>query len=180
MNQTKTIVNRIAMLAFMLALEVVLDRMTQISLLDKQYNLGFLPIAVTAFAWGPTSAMIVAALGDVIGALLFPTGAFFPGFTVTAALCGLIYGVFLKHSNGYLLLRIAFAVICSLLLNWTLNSLWLSILYSSAGRSYTGWLALRSWSYLIEMPLQFVMISLVLKAIERMPAGMRRRFFMER
>ena len=42
---------------------------------------------------------LCAALGDLAGALLFPTGAFFPGFTATAALTGLIYGLFLYKSR---------------------------------------------------------------------------------
>ena len=58
------------------------------------FRLYHLPLAAV---WYPSA--LCAALGDLAGALLFPTGAFFPGFTATAALTGLIYGLFLYKSR---------------------------------------------------------------------------------
>lgn len=177
MKNENKLVNHIAILALMLAMEIVLGQLTQIPLLSKQYNLGFLPVAVSAYFLGIPAAVTVAALGDLIGALLFPTGPYFPGFTITAALCGLVYGLFLKHSSLQLIWRVLLAVFCSLLLNWVLNSLWLSILYSSNGRSYFGWLAIRGTTYLIEFPLQVILIMISLKALEKLPPSLLHRFF---
>ena len=39
----------------------------------------------------------------LVGALLFPTGAFFPGFTLTAACTGLLYGLCLYRRDRSLL-----------------------------------------------------------------------------
>ena len=35
------------------------------------------------------------AVGDLLGMMIFPTGAYFPGFTLTAFITGLIFGLFL-------------------------------------------------------------------------------------
>lgn len=54
----------------------------------------FLPIAVAGALFGPVPAVLVGALGDVLAFILAPSGAYIPGFTVSAALTGLIYGCF--------------------------------------------------------------------------------------
>src|SRR5437763_666927 len=84
-----------AYIGALIALQVVLGNLVQIALLTKQLNFGFLPIAVAGYLFGPLGGILVAALGDVIGTLLFGTGAYFPGFTVTAAIVGAVYGFLL-------------------------------------------------------------------------------------
>ncbi len=54
-----------------------------------------LPNQVVAFLFGPGVGMIFGAMLDIIKYLLKPTGPFFPGFTLSAALGGMIYGLFL-------------------------------------------------------------------------------------
>ena len=39
-------------------------------------------------------------LGDLIGALLFPVGAYFPGFTLSSFLDGAIYGWCFRKGTG--------------------------------------------------------------------------------
>ena len=45
----------------LIALQIVLGNLVQVALLEKQMNLGFLPIAAAGYLFGPVSAMIVAA-----------------------------------------------------------------------------------------------------------------------
>ena len=85
--------------AMLIAIEVVFSRLLAINLLIAKVGLGFAAIAVCAMLYGPAWAALCSALGDLAGALLFPTGAFFPGFTATAALTGLIYGLFLYKNR---------------------------------------------------------------------------------
>ena len=52
---------------------------------------------IAARKFGILESTAVYGLGDLIGAIVFPTGgAFFPGYTLTAAVVGLIFGLFLK------------------------------------------------------------------------------------
>ena len=80
----------------LLAMQIVLSRMMNIQLSPSlRLNLGFLPTAVAGMLMGPFCSMLVAVCGDLLGATLFPSGALFPGFTITAALAGINYGLWL-------------------------------------------------------------------------------------
>ena len=46
----------------------------------------------------PISAGVAYAIGDILGMMIFPSGSYFPGFTLTAFLTGVIYGVVLYLS----------------------------------------------------------------------------------
>lgn len=77
--------------------------------------------------WQFIAATVVHGLSDVIGALLFPNGPYFLGFTITAVMIGLIYGLcFYKTVNVWriVIAVLAVQVVCTL----CLNTLWLSIL----------------------------------------------------
>lgn len=174
MQKTKSTfrVEVITFTALLVALQVVLGNVVQVPLMEKQYNLGFVPIAVAGALLGPIPAAIVGALGDIIGSILFPQGAYFPGFTFTNILVGLIYG-FILHRRKPNVLRVIIAALAAGIVNLFLNTLWLSILYTSKG--YAGWLAVRAPSYLVEIPLQMVVIFAVLFALSRikLPQDMR-------
>ena len=68
--------------AQLVALDVVLTRLLAINTPLMKIGLGFAAVALCAVLYGPWWAALTAALGDLVGALLFPTGAFFPGFTL--------------------------------------------------------------------------------------------------
>lgn len=88
--------------AIFVAMEVVLTRLLSINALTIRIGFGFVPIAVCGMLYGPIWAAAAGGMADVIGsAILFPIGAYYPGFTLTAALTGLIYGLFLyKKAPG--------------------------------------------------------------------------------
>lgn len=164
---------RLSFLALLIALQVVLGNLVQIPLAEKQYNLGFLPIAVAASMLGFPYAAIVGALGDFLGAHFFPAGAYFPGFTLTAAIVGVMYAVPLqlcRQSTRFpLVARCVLATLGGCLINWLLNSFWLSLIMSSLSRSYPAWLALRLPSYALELPLQALLMFLTLKGLYALP-----------
>ncbi len=156
----------IALTAMLVALQVILGNLLQVPFLDKQYNFGFQPILIAGWLLGAPAAMLVGGLGDFIGAHLFPQGAYFPGFTLTNVLVGLVCGLML-HKRRLTLWRVIVAVVVSMLINWLLNSLWLSILYSANGRGYFGWVALRGPSYLVEAPANIILGFLLLKGLDK-------------
>ncbi len=167
-------VQYITVTAMLIACQVVLGNLLQIPLLGKQYNFGFVPIALAGALMGPVPAMIVGGLGDLIGAHLFPAGAYFPGFTLTNVLVGLVCGLILKgHKPAWL--RCIAAVTVSLAgVNLPLNSLWLNMLAYVPGRGYWTWLTVRAPNYLVEVPLNVVLCYLMLRMLGRvqLPAGM--------
>ena len=160
----KSRIQFIALTAMLVALQVILGNLLQVPFLDKQYNFGFQPILIAGWLLGAPAAMLVGGLGDFIGAHLFPQGAYFPGFTLTNVLVGLVCGLVL-HKHKPTLWRVIIAVVISMLINWLLNSLWLSILYTS--RAYWGWVALRGPSYLVEAPANIILGFLLLKGLDK-------------
>ena len=151
---------KITYTALLIAMQVVLGNLIQIPLVDKQFNLGFLPIAVAGAFFGIPSAMAVGALGDFFGAHLFPQGAYFLGFTITNALVGLIYGILL-YQKKVSWLRILLACFLVSLCNLFLNSYWLTYFISKAYWVIWGG---RLLTYLIDLPLAFVSIYAVLQS----------------
>ena len=136
---------KIVTLALLIALQVVLSRFLSINLQFLKIGFSFVPLMFAGYLYGAPGGVIVAVTSDLIGSLLFPSGPFFPGFTVTAALAGFAYGFALSEKCTTLKITlgvIAEQVICSLLL----NTWWLSILYHS---SFKALIFTRIWQVLV-------------------------------
>ena len=165
----------ITVTAMLIACQVVLGNLLQVPMLGKQYNFGFVPIALAGALMGPIPAAIVGGLGDLIGAHIFPAGAYFPGFTLTNILVGIVCGVILRGKKASWW-RCAAAVVISLAgVNLFLNSLWLNMLAYVPGRGYWTWVTVRAPNYLIEVPLNTVLCYLMLQAMKRvkLPAALK-------
>jgi ECF transporter S component (folate family) len=121
-------IRNILLLGLFVALEVILTRFLSVENPIVRISFEFIPIALSAILFGPAMAGIGAAAADVLGIMIFPKGAFFPGFTFSAFVSGFLYGIFL-YKKKITLLRIFAAVLavtvtCSLIL----NTIWLLIL----------------------------------------------------
>ena len=117
-------------IALLVAMEIVLSRFLSINAWNIKIGFNFVPIVIGAMLYGPIAGALIAALGDFLGAILFPIGAYFPGFTLTAFLMGLVFGLFLYRKQSPE--RIVGAVLINqCLLSQCLNTLWISILYGS-------------------------------------------------
>jgi len=159
----KTRTGTLTALALMTALEIVLSRFLSFNMWNMKIGFSFVPVVVSAVLFGPLAAASVAALGDFLGAILFPIGAYFPGFTLTAFLTGLVYGFFLQKKQNWL--RIVAAVgMNQFLLSLFLNTLWISILY---GSPYVPLLATRLVQCVILTAVQLVCIPAILRIVSR-------------
>lgn len=121
---------QLAIMAVLIAMNIILSRVFSIAAWNLKIGFSFLPVVIAAIYLGPKQAAAVGALGDFLGATLLPIAAYFPGFTLTAALNGLIYGFFLYKKHGWKQIFgavLASELICSLIL----NTLWISILFNS-------------------------------------------------
>lgn len=141
--------------AFMIALSVVLSKLVSINISFLRIGFGFLPIAVLAILYGPVVAALGYGLADIIGAFLFPTGTFFPGFTASAVLTGLIFG-FVLYNKEVTIIRalIASALVC-LFVNLLLNTYWLTFLL---GKGFTVLLASRAVKEVVAIPVMALLI----------------------
>lgn len=129
---------KIILSAFMLALSLVLSRFLAINTPLLAISFNFVPIMLSAIWLGPKYTACIYGLSDLIGALLFPFGEYFIGFTISRILAGLIYGFILhqkekEFSKKELVIRLIIATaIVTIFINLGLNTLWLSMMYEKA------------------------------------------------
>ena len=154
-------VRLIVTMALMVALHVVLVRFLSINTETLRIGFGFVPIFVTAVLYGPMAAGIVAVLADVVGATLFPSGPFFPGFTLTAFCTGLTFGLLL-HKKQTVIRIAASTAINQLLLGLLVNTFWLSILYDTP---FLERMYLRIPQCFILIAVEFVVMSALSRAL---------------
>lgn len=122
----------LACLALLIAMQIVIARFLAIPVTQSiRFSFSFIPVVIAARRFGILGGVLVYGLGDFLGAMIFPTtGAYFPGFTLTAAVSGLIYGLYLAKKGGtvrIILSVLTSQVLCTLLM----NSYWVSTLYGS-------------------------------------------------
>ena len=105
---------KLVVLGLMLALTIVLLRLLVIVTPIVRISLGFIPVALVATLYGPFWAAAVFGIADFLGALfILPTGPWFWGFTVTAAISGFILGLFLyKRPKNWFFTLAPTLIIC--------------------------------------------------------------------
>lgn len=150
---------QITYIAVLTALEVILSRFLSVNAWNIKIGFAFVPVVLAAMVLGPIRAGIVAALGDLIGALLFPIGAYFPGFTVTALVTGIVFGLFLFEAQTPL--RIVLPVLINqLILSLLVNSAWICVVY---GSPYLPLIPARLVQCAILIPVQIIFITVIQK-----------------
>lgn len=154
MKKTKVI----AFLSLLVAMDVLLTRILSFQIDIIRVSFGFVPQVFSSMLFGPLIGGAGAVLGDIIGMAVAPKGVYFPGFTFSALLTGMIYGFFL-FGKPKTLLRITLAVLCiTLFVDIGLNTYWLTILL---GKGYMGMLPARIIKSAVMLPVQVSVISLL-------------------
>lgn len=157
----------IAVIAILIALHIVFSRFLSINAYNIKIGFTFVPVMIAAYLYKEIGGVLVGALGDLIGALVFPIGPYFPGFTLTCAITGLAYGIAMHKGFNFKKMFVAILfnqAVCSLLL----NTYWISFLYHAP---YTKMLISRIPQVLIGLAVEFVFAYFVLgkaKILERL------------
>lgn len=147
--------------AMLLAIEVVINATISLPIGNFiRISFGYLAVAACAYLYGPSPAMLIAALSDVLVFMIHSSGAFFPGFTLNAALGGLVYGFAFYNQGKVGWTRILLAQgIIALFLHVVLNTLWLSLLL---GKGYFALLPLRALKnalqYAFDVPALYLLL----------------------
>ena len=126
-------------------------------------SFGGIPIIIAGLMFGPVAGGIVGALADVIGFMINPMGgAFFPGFTLSAALTGALPPLFFgsgKHNLTALRLFVAVAL-TQIITNVFMNTLWIYMLIGDVVWVYFPG---RVMAQAVMIPLYSVILMAVLK-----------------
>lgn len=96
MNKQRTFkfIWNLSLSAIMMTLSVILARFASFyiplgGMPSLRFGMGNLPVLISSLVSGPIWGMIVGGGADLIGALAFPVGAYFFGYTIDSALLGL-------------------------------------------------------------------------------------------
>jgi riboflavin transporter len=151
--------------AMLLAVEVALNATVAIYLsATSRITFGFLAVAACGYLFGPFPAMLIAALSDILVYVLHPTGFYFPGYTITAALGGLIYGLFFYQKEVKLIRILLAQAFVSIFLNLVLNSVWSVI---TQGKALAVILPIRLTANAIGYPIYVALIFFLLLFLKR-------------
>jgi len=152
---------KLAISALLLTADVILTRLIAFNTPVMKIGLGFTAVALCAMIYGPWWAALVAALGDLLGSLLFPTGAYFPGFTLTAACVGVIFGLFLHRRDLSWWRPVLAAALNTVLVSYLANTAMICFI---SGAPFKAMLAARLVQLAVMFPLQVVVLTWLMRS----------------
>lgn len=167
-KKSKISTEKLVICGILVAFYIILTKFVSIHSGTTKIGFGFLAIFLGAYLLGPIYGGLIGAIGDLLGTLLFPLdGAYFPGFTLTAFLTGVLFGlVFKGNYHEKLKLRIGIAVVIDqLILSLFLNTFWISLI--SGNSTFAGLLGIRLVQVLIMIIVEPVCIFAIVKLIDR-------------
>lgn len=151
---------KIILAAMFLAILVVLSRFLSVKTPIMKISFAFIPTMLCATYLGWEWSVLVNVLGDLVGALLFPTGPYFVGYTITTAVAGLIYGLLLHKKSPedlpgweFGIHVIAAVILVAVVVNMGLNTVCMSI---TMGKAFWPLLGTRIIKQLIMIPVHIM------------------------
>lgn len=150
-------------LSMLIAVALVLNLFASIQITDSlRLSFGFLATAIMGMLYGPVCAGFSAGIVDILQFFLKPSGEFFPGYTLTAILGGILYGIFLYKNKFSLPRIISVKCIINVFLHLLLNSYWLTFLYG-----YAFWLKIpeRILKNIAMLPIEIFLMAIILPKI---------------
>ncbi|HYE81148.1 MAG TPA: folate family ECF transporter S component [Clostridia bacterium] len=158
MSKTRTI----AFVGLLVSMEIIFTRFLSFQTPIIRIGFGFIPVAFSAILFGPVIGGLTGALADVAGMMIFPKGAYFPGFTLSAFLGGAIYGLFLYRKPVTLVNVVKSVLVITIFVDLGLNTLWLSMI---TGKAAAALLIPRLYKSAIMLPIQAATIHVLWKYI---------------
>ncbi len=163
---------KIILSAILLAMLIILSRFLSIKTPIVKISFAFVPTMLCAIWLGPKWTVLLNVLGDVIGATLFPTGPYFVGYTISTAIAGFIYGMFLYKNpekepystKSFILRLILSTTLVAVIVNMGLNTLWSAI---TTGKAFFVLLSARIVKQLVMIPIHVIVIFFLSKVLEK-------------
>lgn len=127
MNKKNLKIQKMVVLAMLIALYIIFSRLLSLNIGGShKISFTFICIALMGCLYSPYVTAISCAGADFIGCMLFPKLTYFPGFTLTAFLVGLVFGIVFSNKVNFVRILIATGLTC--LIQFFVNSFWLKII----------------------------------------------------
>lgn len=160
MKVNRTHLVKIIMTAILIAMNVVLERFFAFQIESNHYTVSVITVVFAAVFLGTPYAVIVAALGDILGALIAPTGPYFPGFTLTNIIAAVCIALFLRKKVNLLTVS-ASTVLNKILCTLILNSIWVSVLYRGGIDAFPAYFVTRIPQAIIMAVIEIIIITVL-------------------
>lgn len=114
--------------AVLVALNIILTKFLSITLVYVRITFNFLPIALGSILYGPAVGGIAALFADILGVVIVGEPLFW-GYSVSALLYGVTYGIFLyKHEKNYKNISVC-VILQTIFIDILLGALWARIFF---------------------------------------------------
>lgn len=160
----------LTIMAILTAAQVVLG-MLEIHTATIKISLSFIPVVIASRLYGGIGGALVAGVGDIASCIIHPVGAWYPPITITYAVIGLVYGLFLYKGDSFI--RVLMSVgITQLIISLFITTIWISLLQYNTQDSmffefYLTKVSARLVQVLIMTAVQTAIIPPMLKAMEK-------------
>ena len=124
-------VRQLVLVSFFISLYVVLSLFTIYFTKEIRISFTFVPLAWSAAAFGPVAGAFTGAFGDILAWIVKPAGPYFPGFTISGIVSGIIYALFMYKKPLTWWRVVLTSLLYILVVELGLNTLWLSALYGT-------------------------------------------------
>lgn len=158
----KVTTSQLTLMAVMIAARIVLSFIPSLNFGNVvEIGLGFVGTAFSGILFGPLFALLVSTVTDLITFFISGRGFFFPGFTLSAALGGWIYGwVLWRKPISWKRVFVA-VLLVTLIINLGLNSVWIRMMY---GRAWAAFMPMRIVKNLISLPINTIILTFLFKS----------------
>ncbi|NMB44519.1 MAG: folate family ECF transporter S component [Clostridiales bacterium] len=145
------------------AMSVILSHFTIVVTESLKISFFFLPSRIAYYLFGPFVGTIFGATIDILNFFVKPTGPFHPGFTINAALSGMIFGLILYKKPLKLSRIFVASTINMILVNIILNTFWI---YTIIGNAIIASIPIRIIKNIALLPFESIFLFLVIKSID--------------
>lgn len=163
---------RLTLAAMLTALEVILGKMSVGNPTVVKVGLGFIATALVGYCLGPWMGGVVMIVNDLISNTILNTGGgmFFPGYTFSAFVTGVIAGIFLYNQKITWQRAFIYEFVQILVTNVFFNTLWIyvmSLSSHSTGMTFMALLAVRIPKEIISWPIESLVVLVLLRAFSK-------------
>ncbi len=169
-------INALTTTGLLLALRTVLAVFLSFQITDSlRISVSFLANVIIGTLYGPVVGFVAGAAGDIIQFVIRPSGPFFPGWTLSAALSGLIFGLFFYKKLPkktldirHILLTLVAITVEMILINILLGTIWCALMY---GKGFWFYFTSRFAKNIIQLPINVFLTYAMLVLVKKVKKG---------
>ena len=162
---------QLTLASMLIALQVVLGKLSVGDPTVVKVGLGFIATALIGYFLGPWIGGLAMVINDLISNTILSSGTlFFPGFTFSAFVSGVIAGMFLYNQKITWQRALVYEFCQILVTNIFFTTLWIylmSLSSSSTGRAFMALLMVRMPKEVISWPIEALIVFVILRQVAK-------------